>query len=224
MSQNLFAAKLNCCALLIVNRYVFVCSHLQYLQHKSKRTSIHLTSIHLCCTKHLSSHTAAQEQDMSSRIAETIRTLDQKDVISLWHCGLGDVDAAALADALKVNTSVTTIDLGGNQIGNEGAAALVDALLVNTSLTFIKLYGNRSSASILTTFRESADRNKCLRHLFLYDARRMLLSLMCADECGVVWPHLLERGDITDGVAAPDDIDALRATFASIVAARQLQQ
>jgi hypothetical protein len=47
---------------------------------------------------------------------------------------------------------------------------------------------------------------------------------MCADECGVVWPYLLKNRNITDGVAAPDDINALRATFASIVAARQSQQ
>jgi hypothetical protein len=98
-----------------------------------------------------------------------------------------------------VNTSVTTIYLNYNKLGDEGA--------VN-----------------LATVRELTDRNKRLHHLFLYDARQMLLSLMCADECGVVWPYLLERDNVTDGVAAPDDIDALRATFASIVADRQLQQ
>jgi hypothetical protein len=52
----------------------------------------------------------------------------------------------------------------------------------------------------------------------------MLLSVMCADECDVVWPYLLESDNITDGVAAPHDVDALRATFASIVAARLLQE
>ena len=33
----------------------------------------------------------------------------------------------ALADALKVNTSLTTLYLSGSQIGPEGAAALADA-------------------------------------------------------------------------------------------------
>jgi hypothetical protein len=102
--------------------------------------------------------------------------------------------------------------------------ALVNALTVNTSVTTIHLSFNDINASILATVSNSTDRNKRLRHLFLYDARRMLLSVMCADECGVVWPYLLERCNITDGVAPPDDINALRATFASIVAARQLQQ
>jgi hypothetical protein len=49
----------------------------------------------------------------------------------------------------------------------------------------------------------------------------MLLSLMCADECGVVWPYLLKSDNITDGIAVPDDIDALRATLASIVLERR---
>jgi hypothetical protein len=58
---------------------------------------------------------------MSSRIAETIRTLDQLEDVSLRSCGLDGEDVAALADALKVNASVMTIDLGYNRIGDEGA-------------------------------------------------------------------------------------------------------
>jgi hypothetical protein len=61
---------------------------------------------------------------MTPRIAETIRTLDQKEVVALRSYGLDDEDAAALANALQVNTSVTTIDLFGNRISGEGATAL----------------------------------------------------------------------------------------------------
>jgi hypothetical protein len=43
----------------------------------------------------------------------------------------------ALADALKVNTSMTTINLQKNEVGDEGALALADALKVNTSLKTI---------------------------------------------------------------------------------------
>jgi hypothetical protein len=213
---------------------------------------------------------------MTSHLAEMIRWLGQKETISLWGHGLGNEDAAALSNALKVNTLVTVIDLGDNQIGDEGATALADALKVNTSVTTISLLynqidsegasaladalkvntsvttidlrgnqigdaggaalaealklntsvteiwlgGNGIDESIIATFGELTTRNKRLRHLFLFDARRMLLSLMCADECGVVWPYLLESGNITDGVAAPNDIDALRATLDSIVVER----
>jgi hypothetical protein len=104
-------------------------------------------------------------------------------------------------DALKVNTSVMAMWLGGNMSS-----------------------GNRTNALMLTTVRKLTNRNKRLRHLFLYDARQMLLSLMCADECGVVWPYFLESGNIMDGIVVPANIDVLRAILASIVVARQSQQ
>jgi hypothetical protein len=65
------------------------------------------------------------------------------------------------------------------------------------------------------------DRNKRLRRLFLFDARQMLLSLMCADECGVVWPYLLEKRDIKDGVKKPYDVETTRAEFAAVVEERR---
>jgi hypothetical protein len=48
----------------------------------------------------------------------------------------------------------------------------------------------------------------------------MLLSLTCADECGVVWPYLLGSGD-TDGIIAPDNVETLRAEFAAVVEERR---
>jgi hypothetical protein len=76
-----------------------------------------------------------RKRNMTSRIAETIRTLDQKDNVSLAFCGLGDDNVAALADALQKNTSVTTIYLHDNQIGDAGATAFADTLQVNASVT-----------------------------------------------------------------------------------------
>jgi hypothetical protein len=93
-----------------------------------------------------------------------------------------------------VNTSVTNIDLSQNEIDAPGRA-IVDELLA---------------------------RNKRPRKMFLFDARQMLLSAMngCADECGVVWPYLLESGD-TDGIVVPDDVETLRAVFAAVVEERR---
>jgi hypothetical protein len=96
---------------------------------------------------------------------------------------------------------VTSIYLASNRIGNEGAATLVDALQVNTSLTRIDLDGNYNiDKSNRARIDALIARNKRFRSLFLFDARKMLLSLMCADECGVVWPYLLGSGN-TDGCA-----------------------
>jgi hypothetical protein len=56
--------------------------------------------------------------------------------------------------------------------------------------------------------------------MFFFDARQMLLSVMCADECGVVWPYLLESGD-KDGVKVPVNIEAIRAEFAAVIEERR---
>jgi hypothetical protein len=48
----------------------------------------------------------------------------------------------------------------------------------------------------------------------------MLLSLMCADVCGVVWPYLLKNGD-KDGVDAPENVAAIRVEFEGVLAERR---
>jgi hypothetical protein len=50
----------------------------------------------------------------------------------------------------------------------------------------------------------------------------MLLSAMtgCADECSVVWPYLLV-GDDLDFIAAPGNVEPLRAEFAAVVEERR---
>jgi len=100
----------------------------------------------------------------------------------------------ALVDALEVNTSVTTIDIDDDD--DEMDCARIDVLLA---------------------------RNRRLRDLFLFDARQMLLSVMCADLCGVLWPYLLE-GDDTGGIVAPKNVDEVRAEFAAVVAERRRRE
>jgi hypothetical protein len=120
--------------------------------------------------------------------------------INLRDNGIGAEGASALADALKVNTSLTIIDFANNGIGNEGALAITDALKVTTSVTKIDLDYNGIDKSLLTNVDK--------------------LSLMCADECGVVWPYLLDVDDENVGVAT-DNVETLRAEFAAVVEERR---
>jgi hypothetical protein len=87
---------------------------------------------------------------------------------------------------------------------------------VNMSVTTISLHHNVIDESNIASINALIARNKRLRCLFLFEARRMLLSLMCADECGVVWPYLLESGD-NDGIVAPDNV----AEYLDVVAERR---
>ena len=47
---------------------------------------------------------------------------------------IGEAGAAAIANAIAVNASVTKLFLGGNQIGDAGAIAIAEALKFNASL------------------------------------------------------------------------------------------
>jgi Ran GTPase-activating protein (RanGAP) involved in mRNA processing and transport len=128
----------------------------------------------------------------AAALADALKVNTSLTSIRLGYNKIGTEGAAVLADALKLNTSVTTMSLWNNNIDDEGAAALADVLKVNTSVTEIDLNSNRIDKSNHDSIRALVARNKRFRSLFLFNARRMLLSLMYADECGVVWPYLLE--------------------------------
>jgi predicted signal transduction protein with EAL and GGDEF domain len=87
-------------------------------------------------------------------------------------------------------------------------------------VTEISLDGNDLDEFHCARVDELLARNNRLRHLFLFDARKMLLSVLCGDECGVVLPYLLDRNDI-DAVVALDKIEMLRAEFAVVVEERR---
>jgi hypothetical protein len=92
---------------------------------------------------------------------------------------------------------------------------------VNTSVTKIQLDKNTISASDRAHVDKLMARNNRLRHLFIFDARKMLLPLMCADDCGVVWPDLLE-GDDLNVIAAPHEyVKTLCVKFAAVVEERR---
>ena len=55
---------------------------------------------------------------------------------------IGNEGANSLAQALRVNTSLSSLDLSRNFIGNKEANSLAQALRVNTSLSSLKLSGN----------------------------------------------------------------------------------
>ena len=55
---------------------------------------------------------------------------------------IGPPGASAIAEALKVNRVLTTLDLFGNEIGPSGALAIAEALKVNAVLTKLNLQYN----------------------------------------------------------------------------------
>ena len=55
----------------------------------------------------------------------------------------------AIAEALKVNTVMTTLDLKANSIGDDGAKAIAEALYVNTVMTTVDLIYGRIQLVLL---------------------------------------------------------------------------
>ena len=62
--------------------------------------------------------------------------------LALGGNNIGADGSVALAKALKGNAALTKLDLSRNGLKKEGAAALADALVVNTTLTIVNLESN----------------------------------------------------------------------------------
>eukprot|EP00729_Bicosta_minor_P014554 gene14554-biopygen10298 len=78
--------------------------------------------------------------------AEFVEALGSKECrvrkLDMERMELGEDDGAAIGEALKVNTTLTSISLGINNLGEVGVAAIGEALKVNTTLTYIDLKWN----------------------------------------------------------------------------------
>ena len=70
----------------------------------------------------------------------------------LYHMQLTDTQIKALAEALKINTTLRELNLSKNFISDEGGKALAEALKINTTLTKLNLsknsIGNQGASAI----------------------------------------------------------------------------
>ncbi|KAL0242542.1 hypothetical protein GEMRC1_005105 [Eukaryota sp. GEM-RC1] len=87
-----------------------------------------------------------QHAPVSMLLIEALKTNTTVTSVTLVGNSIGDEGARALAGALKVNSSVTSVDLCFNSIGDEGARALAGALKVNSSVTSVILGSNSIGA------------------------------------------------------------------------------
>ncbi|KAL0242942.1 hypothetical protein GEMRC1_005505 [Eukaryota sp. GEM-RC1] len=93
--------------------------------------------------KQLEVEVATQRTSVSLLLIEALKTNTTVTSVNLEDNSIGDEGARALTEAVKVNASVTGIDLGFNyRIGDEGTRALAEALKVNAAVTSIVLSEN----------------------------------------------------------------------------------
>jgi len=95
----------------------------------------------------------------------------------LSHNSLGDAGAKEIAEMLKVNNTVTRVDLSSNEIGDDGAAALVHGLSDETSfVTHLTLASNNIGSRGALAFDELLKVNTTIMEIDLSDNKRLVGS------------------------------------------------
>ncbi|BBI16915.1 hypothetical protein NCS13_1_0720 [Neochlamydia sp. S13] len=97
-----------------------------------------------------------------------LQGLFDNSLTSLKHRGaIPPLVFRALMDGLKVNTSLTKLNLHNNQLGDPGASTLADALKIHPSLSVLKLNGNKISNQGATGLAKLLAANPSLNKLVL---------------------------------------------------------
>ncbi|KAF9325930.1 hypothetical protein BG006_010611, partial [Podila minutissima] len=76
------------------------------------------------------------------RLAEALKTNSTLNTLDLGHGLIRDNGAQALAEALKTNSTLTALNLVGNSIGDNGVQALSEAFKINSTLTTLNIRYN----------------------------------------------------------------------------------
>ncbi|MBN8523519.1 MAG: hypothetical protein J0M23_06685 [Rickettsiales bacterium] len=101
--------------------------------------------------------------------------------------GLGDEEAIAIAEALKVNHHIIKICLSRNKIGAIGAAALAEALKVNHSIVELDLDHNNLGEEGIAAITESLNSNDFILKLNIGLFRRVYSEV--STECPWIRPN-----------------------------------
>ncbi|KJE92022.1 hypothetical protein CAOG_03058 [Capsaspora owczarzaki ATCC 30864] len=107
-------------------------------------------------------------QNMTEKQQQLFDTVeDASQLLDLCKKQIGNADAKAVAEAIKVNTTMTELKLGGNLIADVGARAIAEAVRANCTLTVVDLTENRIGDAGARAFAETLKVNNTLTKLDL---------------------------------------------------------
>ena len=153
--------------------------HLQYLRHRGRNSlrGWHAGLLQRCGRRKLGEREEREDDSYwymgHNVVAHHVKGSEWKELstevvtLSLQIAFLGDEDAAAIAEILKVNDVLTELRLCNNEIGNTGAASIAKALKVNGMLTALDLMSNKIGAAGTTAIAEALKVNTNLQSLVL---------------------------------------------------------
>jgi len=108
--------------------------------------------------------------DVGARaIADALRVNSTLHALSLENNDIGDDSARAIADALRVNSILQSLNLKLNYIGDDSARAIADALRVNSTLHALSLENNDIGDDGALAIAETLRVNSTLKELDLLD-------------------------------------------------------
>ena len=100
-------------------------------------------------------------------LAHAMATNSTVTKLDLFGNEIGESGAASLAKAVEINSTLTTLDLSANGIGDSGAAALAKAVEINSTLTTLDLSANGIGDSGAAAMAKAVEINSTLTELDL---------------------------------------------------------
>lgn len=103
----------------------------------------------------------------AKQLAELVLNTQRLRTLTLNRCGIRTLGGCDLADALKVNRSLTEVHLEGNELDDQVAFHLASALRVNTALVALYIGDNHINDGGLYDIAQALRENSALRTLDL---------------------------------------------------------
>ncbi|KAF9083380.1 hypothetical protein BGX29_003197, partial [Mortierella sp. GBA35] len=100
-------------------------------------------------------------------LAEALKTNSTLTTLDLQYSKIGSHEAQIMAEALKTNSTLTTLDLTHNKVGSNGTQALSEALKTNLTLTTLNLKFNSIESNGAQALAEALKTNSTLTTLNL---------------------------------------------------------
>ena len=108
-------------------------------------------------------------EGLTAILSEVIKVNETVTCLNLPGNGICDAGATSIAEAIKVNKTLTDLNLFGNGISDAGVSSIAEAIKVNQTLTDLNLSDNGVSDAGATSIAEAIEVNKTLTHLRLSD-------------------------------------------------------
>ena len=109
------------------------------------------------------------DEGLTAILSEVIKVNETVTCLNLPGNGICDAGATSIAEAIKVNKTLTDLNLCGNGISDAGVSSIAEAIKVNKTLTDLNLSDNGVSDAGATSIAEAIEVNKTLTHLRLSD-------------------------------------------------------